>query len=119
MPALVNKSVGSFCGTIGELFTRRWPRSSKNLRKAWRIWAPERGAPDGGVCGVVDIGGRRIRKPALPVIPRRKMGRRGAGHVSRERQKGRNVATPTVYEFTASICLLPGLTTHWREEEEL
>src|SRR5256885_15421940 len=36
IPALVKSSVGSSCGTSGELGTMRWPFCSKNLRKAAR-----------------------------------------------------------------------------------
>src|SRR6266567_1781867 len=39
MPALVKSSVGSFCGTSEELFTRRCWRSSKKRRKASRMSA--------------------------------------------------------------------------------
>jgi hypothetical protein len=39
MPALVKSSVGSFCGTSEELFTRLCPRSSKKRRKASRMSA--------------------------------------------------------------------------------
>src|SRR4051812_21287460 len=38
MPALVKSRVGSFWGTSEEEATRRWLRSSRNLRNASRIW---------------------------------------------------------------------------------
>src|SRR5439155_10076046 len=37
IPALVNSSVGSSCGTSGELGTIRWPWRSKYLRNERRI----------------------------------------------------------------------------------
>jgi len=42
MPALVKRSVGSFCGTSEELATRWCPRSSKKRRNDSRIWAAVR-----------------------------------------------------------------------------
>jgi hypothetical protein len=40
MPAFVKRSVGSSCGTTGELGTTAWPqRSRKNSRNAERIAA--------------------------------------------------------------------------------
>src|SRR5262245_27592408 len=41
MPALVNSSVGSPCGTSELLRTRRWPLDSKNLRKVSRTSLPD------------------------------------------------------------------------------
>src|SRR5579864_5330271 len=40
MPALVNSSVGSFCGTSEEECTSRWPFSMKKSRNMRRIWEP-------------------------------------------------------------------------------
>ena len=37
IPAFVKSSVGSSCGTSGELGTTRWPFRSKNFRKEARI----------------------------------------------------------------------------------
>ena len=42
MPAMVSNTVGS-SGTREALAIRRWPRASKNARKASRISAPLRG----------------------------------------------------------------------------
>src|SRR5215204_1676846 len=40
IPALVNSSVGSSCGTTGELGTNVWPcRATKKSMNCWRIWA--------------------------------------------------------------------------------
>src|SRR5262245_41111510 len=39
MPALVNRSVGSLCGTSELDFTTSWPRWAKKSRNALRTWA--------------------------------------------------------------------------------
>ena len=38
IPALVNISVGSFCGTSDALAQTSWPRVRKKSRNAARIW---------------------------------------------------------------------------------